>query len=241
VIYDGSKTYQTVSGNNTSTITVLPGFDFDRMNYAPLPAVGVPSMPLITFAIPKQGIDEKVANVGEGYLSSDALRSSEVIRDYGSVDRADHKSGDAFTGVGYAGSVSVSGVTKVLWYMWPNDRAPDSIWEFSDHQRFEGLWIANTINQRIYDAPENRSDASGTTVPVYDTREYHLQSAKATALPAASYLISAYVTRTAAVMDFRGGSFAGSIYMPGRYACAARGSPGRHPCGGAREGQQTRP
>ena len=216
-LYQGKPTYPADEVYRLSEID--PGFDFSRLWYCPLPGVGIPKMPFFTIGIADMMLP-KLIEMAAGNVNSEPkfvdpalYRTPERTRDYGfysSADRDAHIRESGITsGIGSVVTVPSDGVPKVLWFdSFAEIGKPylGHLWEFSRHERFQGLWLARKIRMRWC--------INGDTNPIISAT-YDLQSAKSQPLEPRAYDPTTYLPEHANITDFTGPSSRAFLYEPG--------------------------
>lgn len=226
-LYNNGETYQMDS--NSRIAQIVPGFDFSRMLFCPLPAVGIPHVPFLTGGLLAKTMPgfRKMLAPAQGseatYINKKLYNTPGQTRDYGSYSYTDQAAVayEHFDISGIANVVTVPsiGVPKVLWYDTFNNIGPEpsTLWEFYDHKRFQGLWIGTRMRLREMATMLN----SRKNVVMLDAT-YNLESAVSGSLAPNAYDPATYLLEHANVTDFTGSAHKSFVYYKGKGSLEAQ-------------------
>jgi hypothetical protein len=221
-LYDGHETYEIDSNSNIAKIE--PGFDLDRLEFCPLPGVGLPQAPLLREAIPIVHFSMPFfAKYMAPYLATEKKLMDRTLyntpgqhRDYGvfwSTDRAAHLKGNINNGPASVVTVPTSDVPRVIWYDTFDNLDGNhlsTVWEFYGQKQFEGVWLASTIKMSNYAT----LNAAGHNV-LFRAATYHLVSSVNGALEPSAYDPTTYLSPHSNIGDETGPIIRSFLYEPG--------------------------
>jgi hypothetical protein len=220
-LFTGRETW--LAESNSRLASIESGFDFSRLPLCPLPGVGIPNMPLLSSGLLPVAEGRLLKTFAPNlaseprYIDPGLYRTPGRVRDLGLWVQADR---DAYnprfnpiimSGFGCVVTVPAPGASKVLWYEAfeaPGPMPFGHVWEFYNHKRFQGVWLAQKIRMRWYVSGRG----SGRLL---ESATYQLESALDRPLAASAYDPVTYLARHANVGDRTGVEARGFLYEPG--------------------------
>ncbi|MGC8668802.1 MAG: hypothetical protein ACP5VE_11885 [Chthonomonadales bacterium] len=217
ILFDGRDTY--TADSNSSIASIDPGFWYMYLLECPLPGVGIPYEPLATYGIATRFVSYMTRYLAPQLAMEKALVAPALYTTPGQVRHI-----GMWTHPGVPGrvqpmsfpvsivTVSSAGAPKALWYAaFGNPSAyPSQLWEFFDHKRFEGLWIAARVKVRRYHVTKSNKQST-----LWLEATYSLERSTPGPLDAAAYDPATYLSLHANVTDFTGTAPRAFVYEPG--------------------------
>ena len=210
-LYDGEKTY--AFNTSSSMAQIYLGLDMNEMRGMPLPGLGIPYDPLMikdaSSFVPSRTIthDQQPASTQEllrfisdtpNYLSGTVKNIPGASQDLGTALDFEYAPNiqKVFYSLALAGSVMQSGQIKVLWLALQGADTPSELWEFDQHQKFQGMWLASRISYAHY------ISSPGTHTYLLSKANYELVRAVDQPLTPEAYSFSHYLHSGVSVNDY---------------------------------------
>ncbi len=218
-LFDGRDTY--TADSNSRIAQIAPGFWYDvAFRYCPLPGVALPYKAFANYGVPSQWVAYMTNYLAPQLAREKALVAPELyntrgrVRYLGSWSNVDLPGAQAMSYFTSIVVVPSEGAPKALWYETFNNASsnppdPGELWEFFDHRRFEGLWIAGKVRERRYG-----SARMGAPSALWREATYTLESSTPGPLEPAAYNPATYLPPYANITDFTGPKPRAFVYHP---------------------------
>lgn len=216
MIYDGKMTWEYIGKEQRALIR--PGFGFADMHGFPLPAAGLPLVPLIKNS-PSQANRE-----GDRWLFQGECPMIDIW--FTPPQKLVHRPAE-ISARQEQNKIKLLGIL----YKMEGD-VPIQQWEYLKHRKFANMWLASQMRHTQYHSPAQSSaqppGKDSTTVTPSRIYEYSLLEAKTTGLPSESFNLLTWLKPATVVTDHRDPKQTGFTYYPGTGTLEAQRNAARY-------------